>query len=128
MTARAVAGCLAPWLFLLDYLARREQRRDGKTGSGAGSIKADFPTFAVGFVLLSVVNSAVAIPAPLLAAAKRVSNMCLAMAMAALGVESNMSKVAAVGAAPLYLAACDYAFMVVGGYFVTRAATAYFGT
>ena len=83
--------------------------------------------FAVGFVFLSVLNSTVAIPAQLLSAAKALSNVLLIMAMGALGVDSNLSKVAAVGAAPLYLAAMDYTFMVTGCYFMTLATTAVFG-
>ena len=122
-------SCLAPWLFFLGYLSRREQRREKRLAAKVGQTvtpgptKAEMPMFAVGFVILSVLNSVVALPAEVLSAAKLVSNIFLVMAMAALGVDSNLSKVAAVGAAPLYLAAMDYGFMVSGCYFVTKIVT-----
>jgi uncharacterized membrane protein YadS len=41
------------------------------------------------------------------------------MAMTALGIETNLSKVKGVGLTPIYLAAGLFLWLVVGGYFFT---------
>lgn len=103
---------LAPLLAVLGVaLARR--------GGGKGESKAPFPWFAVGFLVCVAVNSLHVVPAPVVAVINDLDLFALTMAMCALGLETSLDKVRAVGARPFVLASCLALWLAVGGYWVT---------
>lgn len=103
---------LAPLLALVGlWLARR--------GSGKGEGKAAFPWFAVGFLVCVAVNSAGVVPPELVAIINHLDLFALTMAMCALGLETSIDKVRAVGPRPFVLACCLALWLALGGYWVT---------
>lgn len=103
---------LAPLLALVGlWLARR--------GGGKGEGKAAFPWFAVGFLVCVAVNSAHVVPPALVAIINDLDLFALTMAMCALGLETSIDKVRAVGPRPFVLACCLALWLALGGYWVT---------
>jgi len=66
-----------------------------------------------------VINSLVDIPTPLLTALKITGQIALAMAMAALGLETRMEKLRALGIAPVILGSVLFVVLITGGMLVT---------
>jgi len=104
--------CLAPFLVLLQ---RFLGSKDGK------QVPITVPWFAVGFVAVAVLNSAIVVPAGLSSLATSLSVNCLSMAMAGLGVETSLSKVLALGSRPVLLAVFLFTHLLVSGYLVASA-------
>lgn len=101
---------LAPLLVLVGLvLARR-----GQGGRG----RAPFPWFAVGFVACVALNSSGLVPPALVSLINSLDLFALTMAMAALGLETHLGKVRAVGIRPFVLASCLALWLAVGGYWV----------
>jgi uncharacterized integral membrane protein (TIGR00698 family) len=88
---------LAPTVLALGVLAAR--RRAG----GAGRAKAPVPWFVLGFVALVAVNSVVPVPAETRAALGILTTVLLSMALAAMGLETDIGKLRAKGGKPLLL-------------------------
>lgn len=99
---------LAPFLLLL---VRVPGMRDPQRAAGSVTI----PWFAVLFIVACGVHSTGRIPAPAVDLLVQLDNILLAMAMAALGLRTQVSAIRAAGARPLLLAACLFAFLVIGG-------------
>jgi uncharacterized integral membrane protein (TIGR00698 family) len=88
-------ACLMPVVFVIGLLMRRSTQTD----AGAPPL---LPWFVVGFVVLMTLNSAGAIPAPLVLLLGHASQWGLLIAVAALGVRTSLQELTAVGARPLY--------------------------
>jgi uncharacterized integral membrane protein (TIGR00698 family) len=88
---------LAPMVMALGLLAARRH------GGEAGKARAPVPWFVLGFVALVVVNSVIAVPAEARAALAVVATVLLSMALAALGLETDIGKLRAKGPRPLLL-------------------------
>lgn len=87
---------------------------EGKGGAGMSrTLLKSFPWFAMGFVLASAFNSLHLLAPEIVEWIRVFDNFVLTMAMAALGVETNMAKVRQVGAKPFLLAASIYAMLTV---------------
>merc|ERR1711871_1582685 len=97
---------LAPFLVLVSALRSKK----------AGKASIVVPWFAVGFVAVSIINSIFPAPAAALALATKLSGWALAMAMAGLGIDSNLTKMKAVGPKPLLLATILFAHLLLSGY------------
>jgi uncharacterized integral membrane protein (TIGR00698 family) len=69
------------------------------------------PGFLLIFVALVVANSAGIIPAPVLSAIKNVSRWCLVTAIAALGMQTSLKAMAAVGARAIALIVAETVFL-----------------
>ncbi|MCD8385396.1 MAG: YeiH family protein [Bacteroidales bacterium] len=118
---------LAPLLLVMGYWLS-QVRRHKREEEGEKS-KITIPWFAFGFLLVIGINSMLqsmpAIPAPQLAAftsgVTALDNFMLTMAMTALGAETSVDKFKQAGAKPFYLAGIIYVWLVVGGYYITKA-------
>lgn len=114
---------IAPMLILLGvYLSYSAQ----KTGSGEGAIKVVIPWFAVYFIGMAGFNSLHVVPAEAVGVINEIDTFLLTMAMSALGMGTRFSKFRGLGLAPLYTSGLMFAWLVVGGYFVTKAVTTFF--
>jgi len=107
---------LAPFLILLSaYLSRHPQRASGRPVESVSKRRIVIPWFALGFVAVTAVNSALVLPHALVTSAITLDTFLLAMAMAALGVTTQFSAVRTAGIKPLGLAAVLFGWLIVGG-------------
>jgi uncharacterized integral membrane protein (TIGR00698 family) len=98
---------LAPVLLLLSA---------GWTGGAVPSQEhVAVPWFAFGFIAVVLFNSLHWLPAPVLALANTLATVLLAMAMAALGLSTQLGAIRRAGIRPLLLAAVLFGWLVVGG-------------
>lgn len=92
-------------LVLALYRARKEN-----AGNASGfSMKKSFPMFILYFVLASVITTAAVsagVDAGIFAPLKELSKFCIVMAMAAIGLNSNLIKLVRSGGKPILLGAC----------------------
>ena len=99
---------LAPVVMSLGFLAARHARRDGNHTSTAS---APMPWFVLGFIAMVVVNSLVSIPDEARSAIVTLTTFLLAMALAAMGLETDIRKLCAKGLRPLLLGAGAFLFI-----------------
>ncbi|KAB0579912.1 YeiH family putative sulfate export transporter [Ideonella dechloratans] len=109
---------LAPFLLVLSsrWLAR------GEGGAATGRRGGHTPWFAWGFLAMVGLHSTGWLPAALEAGASQAGTVMLAMAMAALGLNTRWSGVRAAGLRPLALGTLLWAWLVVGGALLVRGA------
>lgn len=96
---------LAPMVFLMAMLALR------RSGGAAGRAKAPFPWFVVGFVAMVGVNSLITIHPTIRQETSVLSTFLLTMALAAMGLETNIAKLRARGVRPALLGAIASLFI-----------------
>lgn len=104
---------LAPFLLLLSAGLSR-------FGGGAFSGPLAVPWFAFGFIAVAVLHSIVPLSPAWVAMAQEMSLLVLAVAMAALGVSTQLSAVREAGLRPIALAGLLAAWLVVGGFALNR--------
>lgn len=108
---------IAPMLILLglyiSYTARKE-------GGEAGKVGLVIPWFAVYFVAVAGFNSLNVVPVPVVDVINEIDTFLLTMAMTALGMGTRFAKFKGLGLAPLYTAGAMFAWLVIGGYFITK--------
>ncbi|UHQ23660.1 YeiH family protein [Lysobacter sp. 5GHs7-4] len=109
---------LAPFLLLLSTRVAR--------GEGARA-QLTVPWFALAFIAVSAVHSWLALPPAWVDAIVRLDTALLAMAMAALGLRTQIGAIRQAGAKPLVLAGLLFALLTVGGYALNRAAMHWIG-
>jgi uncharacterized integral membrane protein (TIGR00698 family) len=97
---------LAPVVIALGALAARRVR-----AGGMGIAKAPVPWFVVGFLAAAGVNSVAVIPALSKSIIVSVTTFLLSVALAALGLETDLAKVWAKGIRPLLLGAAATLFI-----------------
>lgn len=102
---------LVPALVVLGFWQARR-------GDGGGRITV--PWFAFGFAGVCVVNSLMTLPHALRSALLDVDTLLLATAMGALGVETRVARLRALGPRPLLLALILFAWLTLGGYWLMR--------
>lgn len=100
---------LAPVVVMLGLLARRAPHH-----GGGHKAKVPMPWFVLGFVALVLVNSVVTIPASAKPAIVATTSFGLSMALAAMGLETDIRKLRAKGLRPLLLGLA--AFLFIGGF------------
>ena len=105
---------LAPFILLLSS----HLSRNAASGSEGGKII--IPWFVFGFIAATAVNSLIAIPAPLLNIIKLTSQFSLALAMAALGLQTRWVTIRQAGAKPLLLALILFLMLIFGGYLMNK--------
>lgn len=108
---------IAPMLILLGiYLAYANKNNSKNT-------KANIviPWFAVYFILVAGFNSLQIVPQNIVDIINEIDTFLLTIAMTALGMGTKFSKFKSVGAAPFYAAFVMFVWLVVGGYFITKA-------
>lgn len=99
---------LAPVVLTLGLMAARSARRLGGQHSQA---KAPMPWFVLGFIALVGVNSVVTIPADIKAMIVAATTFLLSMALAAMGLETDIAKLKAKGLRPFLLGLAAFAFI-----------------
>ncbi len=123
---------IAPMLIVLGlYLSFQAK----KTGSVAGGVKLVIPWFAVYFIGMAGVNSLIEIYVSgagqamalsvhnAIATLNEIDTFLLTMAMTALGMGTRFAKFKGLGLAPLYTGAVMFAWLVIGGFIVTKVVT-----
>ncbi len=90
---------LAPLIMTLGLVASRRTNKDG----GVFTSTVPVPWFVLGFVALVLVNSLVDIPRPLKTGATTLSAFMLTMALAAMGLQTNVARLRDRGIRPLAL-------------------------
>jgi uncharacterized integral membrane protein (TIGR00698 family) len=109
---------LAPLLLGLVLILSISAKK-GK-GSGGRGIAKSIPWFALLFVAASGVNSLGIVPAMAVEGINSLDGFLLTMAMTALGMETSAAKFRQAGLRPFLLALCLFAWLLGGGYAVTR--------
>lgn len=91
---------MAPLVLGLGALAARHARRHGRAAAEA---KPPLPWFVFGFLAVVVLNSLVTVPAGIYAVTTPATAFLLSMALAAMGLETDLRKLKARGLRPLAL-------------------------
>ncbi len=112
---------LVPVLLILGlYLRSAASHAAGGQGKGA---KLPIPWFAVGFLVLAIINSLNIIPADAVAAIRRLDIFALTMAMTALGIETRFAQIRKAGPRVMALGLILYLWLLVGGYAIVKLAS-----
>jgi len=110
---------LAPTVIALGVLAARRKSYHGIAGSQE---KPPMPWFLVGFIALVALNSLVVIPPEAKAVLVPLTTALLSVALAAMGLETDISKLKARGLKPLMLGAASSLFIAVFSLTLIKAA------
>ncbi|GGP27779.1 membrane protein [Silvimonas amylolytica] len=102
---------LAPFLIIVSWwMARAPQaQHDGQRGG------ITIPWFAVLFIVMAGVHSLGWMPQPVVNALLQIDTLLLAMAMAALGLDTRITAIRAAGVKPLLLATVLFGWLIAGG-------------
>ena len=111
---------LVPVLLVLGMYLRSAASQAGGQAKGG---KLPIPWFAVGFLVLAIINSLNIIPADAIAAIRRLDIFALTMAMTALGIETRFAQIKKAGPRVMALGLILYAWLLVGGYGIVKLAT-----
>jgi uncharacterized integral membrane protein (TIGR00698 family) len=99
---------LAPVVISLGLMATRRARN---TGATSGHARVPMPWFAFGFIAMVILNSLIDVPHTAMAVIIPVTTFLLTMALAAMGLETNIRKLRAKGLRPLLLGAAAFLFI-----------------
>jgi uncharacterized integral membrane protein (TIGR00698 family) len=99
---------LAPMVISLGLIASRCSKQ---AGSEAGAARPPMPWFVLGFVALVGINSVVAIPPEAKVWIVAVTTFLLSVALAAMGLQTDIGKLAAKGFRPALLGALAFLFI-----------------
>ncbi|MBI5255575.1 MAG: putative sulfate exporter family transporter [Burkholderiales bacterium] len=105
---------LLPVIVFAVMLTRRAVGAGGGAGAGgapAGPRPPLLPWFALGFALLVAVHSTGWLPRPLVALGNDASRWCLVMAIAAIGMKTQLKELASVGLKPVLLMCGETLFL-----------------
>lgn len=121
---------IAPMLILLGLYLSYSSRKNGTEGGG---VKLVIPWFAVYFVGMAGVNSLLhgytllnegeVMSMMIIASVETINEIdtfLLTMAMTALGMGTRFAKFKGLGLAPVYTAGAMFAWLMIGGYFITK--------
>src|SRR5690606_4869448 len=89
---------------------------------GQAKARLPIPWFAVGFLVLAIVNSLAILPSDAVTAIRRLDVFALTMAMTALGIETRFSQIRKAGPRVLALGLILYAWLLFGGYCIVKLA------
>ena len=112
---------LVPFLLIVgQWWLRRADLPQGQTPNQTGAAqRLIIPWFAVGFLGMVVFNSVVTLPESVHQTLVMTGQIALAMAMAALGYETRLEKLRALGLKPFLLALILFCLLLGGGLLVT---------
>lgn len=111
---------LVPVLLVLGLWLRSAAAR---AEPGQAKARLPIPWFAVGFLVLAIVNSLAILPPDLVTAVRRLDVFALTMAMTALGIETRFGQIRKAGPRVLALGLILYAWLLFGGYGIVHLAT-----
>ncbi len=103
---------LIPFLLIIGQWWKRRSASGESNGSALV-----IPWFAFGFLAMVIFNSFVTLPVSLHQGLVLGGQIALAMAMAALGYETRLEKLASLGIKPFVLALCLFVMLLIGGFF-----------
>ncbi len=86
-------------------------RRNTRHGEGRRKAKVPMPWFVLGFIALVLLNSVVAVPPAIKPAIVAATSFGLSMALAAMGLETDIRKLRAKGLKPLVLGLAAFIFI-----------------
>lgn len=108
---------IAPMLIILGiYLSYSAKKEDGL----AGEVKLVIPWFAVYFIGVAGFNSLHLVPENIVNMINEIDTFLLTMAMTALGMGTRFAKFKGLGLAPVYTSTVIFAWLVIGGFIVTK--------
>ena len=87
-------------------LALLRTRREGKSSGAKVDIKKIFPWFVLLFLLASIITTVLPIPAAVTGFLKSASKFFIVMAMAAIGLNTDIVKLVKSGAKPIFMGLC----------------------
>lgn len=108
---------LVPFLLVVGQWWLRYRQAEGGSEVGRGGLV--IPWFAFGFLAMVIFNSVVTLPEALHQSLVVAGQIALAMAMAALGFETRLEKLKALGVKPFLLALILFLLLLIGGGWVT---------
>lgn len=111
---------IAPMLIVLGIYLSMQAKKSGTATSG---VKLVIPWFAVYFIGMAGFNSLHIVPQNIVSVINEIDTFLLTMAMTALGMGTIFSKFKGLGLAPLYTAGAMFAWLVIGGFIVTKFVT-----
>ncbi|MDO5666296.1 MAG: YeiH family protein [Alcaligenaceae bacterium] len=107
---------LAPFLFAISFIFYRQDSRTSRTKGGeVASKRVALPWFAVWFLLMIVLNSMLPIPQSYISQILWLDNILLMMAMAGLGLSTQLSTFKAAGPRPFALGLVVFVWLIVAG-------------
>ncbi len=109
---------IAPMLIILGLYLAWDAKRSG--GAHSGKTKLVIPWFAVYFIMVAGFNSLHLLPEGLVNVINEIDTFLLTMAMTALGMGTIFAKFKGLGLAPVYTALGMFAWLVVGGFVITK--------
>ncbi|WAC71505.1 YeiH family protein [Roseateles sp. SL47] len=119
---------LAPVLLALGVVLSRRDRKAASLGASVGAVQGaspksfgiNVPWFAFAFMGVVLLHSWLPVPAAAAGDLSRLDDLLLAMAMAGLGLGTQLSAVRRSGPRPLWLALLLFVWLVVGGAAISR--------
>lgn len=109
---------IAPMLIILGIYLSYTAQKEG--GTASEKVKLVIPWFAVYFIVVAGFNSLQLVPADMVATINEIDTFLLTMAMTALGMGTRFAKFKGLGLAPVYTASAMFAWLVIGGFIVTK--------
>ncbi len=119
---------IAPLLIILGLIVSRTAAT--KSEQKKQKFKITIPWFAVWFIVMAGINSALAdfeAIKPIIKDINEIDTFLLTMAMTALGMETSVQKFKQAGIKPVMLALIMAVWLMVGGYFITKGVISIFG-
>ncbi|TKI68584.1 YeiH family putative sulfate export transporter [Sulfurimonas crateris] len=116
---------IAPMLIILGIYLSMSAKKSG-TADGLGGVKLVIPWFAVYFIGMAGFNSLGIVPQNIVDIINEIDTFLLTMAMTALGIGTVFAKFKGLGLAPVYTSGLMFAWLLVGGYFITKWVVAVF--
>ena len=86
--------------------AKKAAAAGGTESAGTFSLKKIFPYFIIFFVLASVITTVFALPSTVTAPVKELSKFFIVMAMAAIGLNTDLVKLVRTGGKPILMGLC----------------------
>jgi len=109
---------IAPMLIVLGFYLAYTAKKEGTEANG--KMKLVIPWFAVYFIGVAGFNSLHLVPLDIVNMINEIDTFLLTMAMTALGMGTVFAKFKGLGLAPVYTATAMFAWLVVGGFIVTK--------
>ncbi|NCB62493.1 MAG: putative sulfate exporter family transporter, partial [Clostridia bacterium] len=97
---------IIPITLVLAFLRTRKEEKNAKNGDTKINMKKIFPWFVLLFLLASVITTVLPIPAAVTGVLKTASKFFIVMAMAAIGLNTDLIKLVKTGGKPIFMGLC----------------------
>jgi uncharacterized integral membrane protein (TIGR00698 family) len=113
---------MAPVIVVLSsmYLAKARRAGEGAARRGRIPLRTVTPGFVLGFVAMTVLNSLGVLPQPVLDTMKPLSTWLIVLALAGVGLETDLTALRAIGLRPFYAGLCAATFMAAVSFILVR--------